>query len=248
MQWAQQMLAEWGGDLSIINPQEGEHVELAQVMAHIADAYRDGKNDLFDFGQEMVRWLKEAYAKEELAKHEPNREFFNQHRELRAFFVSLFGLEPTIQSRMLEDYFNAQQHWLPACIQNYLIPSLTEYFLKVIEENKYYRSQEYGFDIGSEKAISDFVDQGFFSSSLREFREREGLPELDEEFCSKIFYKTFQAHFDSRGGIGVMEMVRVGKAHPKVLEKMRLMEEFEDIRAALLRLQLTGQISSLNYR
>lgn len=166
---------------------------------------------------------------------------------LKNFLINLHVQPSWYSQRISTDFLQGDLELVERCLCDYFEPTLTEYFHKLIDEKKIHL-EEKDENTQWDDAISDYVNDGQFDKALEAFQAKECLESLDLDLCSKIFYKVFKKHFDSRVGSGMMEMIDVGKKHPEVLEKMMLMEEYDDIRATLLRLQLTGKIDSLNYK
>lgn len=197
------------------------------------------------FGAAAVSWMRELFCK--AAAFPDAAAATAGDPRLRSYFVTLNN-EPEQEIRKnLDDYFGGEDKAFRACIEGHLIPAFAEHLKKAVVENARQTGMEEG-EIDWDNAIAGFVDKGLFLKLLHEFQEAEGIEFLGEEQGAKIFYLAFKNHFDSRGGLGFVEMIEVGEKHPEELERMRLMEEYDDIRAALLRLQLLGKISSVNYR
>jgi hypothetical protein len=167
---------------------------------------------------------------------------------LRKFLVDLQTKPNWYKKRIVGDFFNHCPEIVDYCEDKYLKPTIECFFRKLIEsKQKTLKELDQG-DVDLDEAISEFVKAGKFKEEINQFCENEDLNHIDLDFCSKLFYKVFKQHFDTRKGSGVMEMINVGKKHPEELEKMMLMKEYDDIRARLLKLQLTGEIDSLNYQ
>lgn len=174
---------------------------------------------------------------------------FQNSKECCIFLVDLHAQPDWYRKRIFKDYLHDHESLMDDCIEDYLKPCLSSFFKSVIaQDQKELEDQEGGESKSWDEAIRDFIDQGKFNQVLRSFIVKEHLRRINRDYCSKIFYHSFKSHFDSCSGMGMVEMIKVGEKHPKTLEKMSLMQEYDDIRAALLKLQLTGKIDSLNYK
>lgn len=231
---------------NIKSADEGEQFVAELLRKEARQALGKGE-DLEAFGRDCAEWLRSKFFEGLPSQPEdsPERSALQHPCCYRSFLISLQGEEESYRARMIGDLFHGKDEELKNCISNYLAKNLSAYFKRIVDDFHQWNAKQ-GMDM--DESISRFVDDGLFKSSLEYFQESEGLDCLDEELCAKIFYKSFQKHFDTRHGMGVTEMIEVGQKHPKVLEKMRLMQEYEDIRASLLRLQLIGEIDSKNYR
>lgn len=167
---------------------------------------------------------------------------------LRKFILDLQTKPNWYKKRIIDDFFQNNQNIIDHCVEKYFKPALEDFFHKLVKVKQKKLIEQNDKTIDWEDAISEYVKDGKFKDAIESFCETENLNHVNLDDCSKLFYKVFKEHFDSRKGSGMMEMISVGQKHPKELEKMMLMKEYDDIRARLLKLQLTGEIDSLNYQ
>ena len=203
-----------------------------------------------EFGEAATRWLAEWFcADPPVGGHaEIAEQLFHIAHKRKTFFASLLFGDEEGRRAMLAEYFAGDETHYQAVVEQDLIPKLAEFFRRAVDEFRNNANPQGQERPDWDEAISRFVDDGLFLEFARKFQEQEGLEELDEELCAKVFYRVFKEHFDTRKGLGLVEMIEVGEKHPAELKKMSLMQEYDDIRALLLKLQLTGKIRSRNYR
>jgi hypothetical protein len=183
---------------------------------------------------------------EEFKEPEPDHIFHSN--PLRKFLLDLQTKPNWYKKRIIKEFFHSNSDLIDQCVGKYFKPTLVKFFQELVEIKRITLARKNEKDIDLEEAISEYVKDGKFKEAIKKFCKKEDLNHVNLDYCSKVFYKVFKEHFDSRKGCGMMEMINVGKKHPKELEKMMLMKEYDDIRSTLLRLQLTGEIDSLNYQ
>jgi len=177
-----------------------------------------------------------------------NIESFAKNCALRKFILDLQTKPNWYKKRIIDEFFQNNPNIINRCVEKYFKPTLEKFFHELVQVKQKDLIEQNDKSIDWESAISEYVKDGKFKEAIKLFCKKEDLNHVNLDDCSKLFYKVFKEHFDSRKGLGMIEMINVGKKHPKELEKMMLMKEYDDIRARLLRLQLTGEIDSLNYQ
>lgn len=213
-------------------------IQETSIEDEIEKLWKGSESKGFEFGLDMVKMLSTSHSEK----------CYIDDSSLRNFLIDLQTKPEWYKKRILSDFFPEKPEIGEACLNEYFRPALTAFLKEIIEGTQENLSLNHGEQANMDQAISHYVQGGKFNEAIDEFCQKEGLSKIDLDLCSKIFYKIFKQHFDSRAGLGVVEMINVGKHHPEELKRMMLMEEYDDIRAALLRLQLTGKISSLNYQ